>query len=267
MKETILFYDEWLMLGDLEFYILLYIRLFSEDNKTLKCDIKDIKNYFWLKNTNQEIYQAIEELKKLKYIEYKRGRRLRDYTLTINDEYINKLVNENIESMEQYYKNIDKYFDVKTYRNTLEITRATKTNIDIILHFNRDTKGKRIDKSIVSVDVIKPIKLYIYSCKYDENFNWNEDFTTFDKLAFFFIEDIKEDVKNVGSSIKNASAFLSQCPLVSQKYCKKQIENEEEKKERIKRVQQAKAEGREIKREFIIPLGTVHYIIDTYKNT
>lgn len=263
MEDNIIFYDEWLMLGDLEFYILLYIRLFSENNKKLKCDVGDIKNHFWIKDTNREMYQAIEELKKLGYINYQRGRRLKDYTFTINEEHMNKLVNESIESMEHYYKKMDKYFDVKAYRNTLEITRATKTNIDIILHFNRDTEGKRINKSIVSVDVIKPIKLYIYSCKYDQNFNWNEDFTTYDNLAFLFMEDIKADVKHVGSSIKNASAFLSKCSLVGQEYHKQQIEDEEEKKEQIKQVQQAKAEGRKVKTEFVMPLGTVHYIIDT----
>lgn len=249
-KDFITFYFYWLGLGQTAFCILLYIRLFAEDKKTLQCDIRDIKEYFWLKDTNEKMYEELENLKQLKYISYTKGKRKTDYTLIINDDYMQKLVDREIKQIDEGYEMIDKYINIENYRKTLMITRATKQNIDIILHFNRDEKGKRIDKNIISVNPIAPIKLYIYSCGYDENFK-KYDYTTYNFLGI--------DLNGTKSISKNASDFLLKCPLVMQKYCKELKENEKAKKEQKKRIK----EGEQEQQHYIKPLGNTHYITDT----
>lgn len=61
------------------------------------------------------------------------------------------------------------------------------------------------------------------------------------------------------NTIQNASAFLLQCPLVMQKYCKQIRRNEKEEKDQKKRIK----EGKQEQAQYIRPLGTTHYIIDT----
>lgn len=249
-QDNIIFYYQWLQLEQTAFYILLYIRLFAEDKKTLKLDIKDIKDYFRLSDTNTKIYEEIEKLKEMKYISYTKGKRKRDYTLIINDEYMQKLVDRDLKATDKYYEEKDKYINIEHIRNTLIITRATKQNIDIILHFNKDENGKIINKHITSVKPIVPIKLYIYSCGYDENFKIN-DYITYQSLEI--------ELKETRQTIENASSFLSKCPLVNQRYCKQLKEDEEKKKEQEKKIK----EGKQKNAQYIKPLGTTHYIIDT----
>lgn len=248
-NDYITIYYHWLQLKETAFYILLYIRLFAEDKKSLKCDVTDIKTYFRLSDTNTKIYEEIENLKQYQYISYIKGRRKKDYTLIINDDYMQKLVENTIKETDRHYEKVDKYINIEHYRKKLIITRATKQNIDIILHFNRDTNGKIINKHITSVKPIIPIKLYIYACSYDINYK-NNDFTTYRSLEI--------ELNETQNTIENASAFLVKCPLANQKYCKQTKENEEEKQEQQKRIK----EGKQTKSKYIRPLGTTHYVID-----
>lgn len=113
------------------------------------------------------------------------------------------------------------------------------------------TKGGNIlNKHIISVKPIVPIKLYIYACSYDNHFK------TYDYTTYTSLETILNETK---TTIQNASAFLSQCPLVMQEYCKQLKENEEEKKDQKERIKECKQE----QKQYIKPLGTTHYIIDT----
>lgn len=249
-QDNITFYYYWLQLKGTSFYILLYIRLFAEDEKTLKCDIKDIKEYFRLSDTNEKIYEEIENLKLMKYISYIKGKRKRDYTLIINEDYMQKLVEREIKDIDKYYEEADRYINIESYRKTLIITRVTKQNIDIILHFNKDMDGHKINDNITSVKPIVPIKLYIYSCGYDDNFKSN-DYITYQSLEV--------ELSEKRNPIENASAFLLRCPLVNQRYCKQIKENEEEKRKQEERIR----EGKQKKMPYIKPLGTFHYIIDT----
>lgn len=249
-EEFITFYFYWLELGQTAFYILLYIRLFAEDKKTLKCNVTQIKEYFNLSDTNKTMYEEIEKLKELQYISYIKGKRQKDYTLIINEDYMQMLVDRDIRAIDHNFEMLDRYINIESYRKTLMITRVRKENIDVIFHFNKDKNGKKINKNIVSVKPIVPIKLYIYSCGYNGNFK-SYDYTTYASLSFIFTE--------TENTIKNASTFLSQCPLVMQKYCKQIIRNKKKEEEQEKRIK----EGKQKKSEYIRPLGTVHYIIDT----
>lgn len=141
-KDFITFYFYWLGLGQTAFYILLYIRLFAEDKKTLKCNVTQIKEYFKLSDTNKKMYEEIENLKQQQYISYIKGNRKKDYTLIINEDYMKMLVDRDIRATDQFFETQDKYINIENYRKTLIITRVRKKNIDVILHFNKDKRRK-----------------------------------------------------------------------------------------------------------------------------
>lgn len=141
-NDFITFYSYWLDLGQTAFYILLYIRLFAEDKKTLKCDITQIKEYFRLSVTNKKMYEEIENLKQQQYISYIKGKRQKDYTLIINEDYMQMLVDRDIKATDQIFETQDRYINIESYRKTLIITRVRKKNIDVILHFNKDERRK-----------------------------------------------------------------------------------------------------------------------------
>lgn len=258
-NDFITIYNIWLKLTDIAFYILLYIRLFSKDGKTLQCDITDIKKYFWLNNTNTEMYQEIENLKQCQYISYIKGRRKKDYTLIINDDFMKKLVDRDVRETKRYYEKIDKYIDIEHYRESLVISKVRKQNIDIILHFNRDIKGKPINKNMPSASPIITIKLYIFACAYSQDYKIS-DCITYKQLADIFGIPVKPNVKDRGSGIENASALLKNISLVKQLYCKEVLKNEKEEQEQKRIIAEARAKGKEIKQKFIPPLGTIHYI-------
>lgn len=223
IEDTVVFYYDWLLLSDYEFKIIVLIRMLSDDGKIFKGTIEDIQEWLYIK-TSTEINKAIKSLVDKKYISFTKKNKI--YTLTINDEYMIKKANREIERAKDYYEQIDKYIDIDKYREKLIITRATKENINRIRKFNKDV-------GTPSAKWWNVIKLYIYAlgCEDKET----------DVISYNLLKDLLNASEG---GVKNASAQLRRIELYKQEYKAREVKHQNEKKEPR-------------------TWGLIHYIIDT----
>ncbi len=240
-NNNLIFYFPMLSLNDYEFKIIVMIRMLSDDSKTFKGTIEDMKKWLYIK-TDSKINKAIKSLKKSKYILFTKDKET--YILTINDEYIKKVfVEREINRQKEYYKRIDRYLDIDKLRASQVITRATAKNIEIIRTYNRNEEGNIIDNGLTSAKWHTILKMYLFSlsCQYDED----TDKERMKQLKYSFSQkEIAYLINETEGGVKNSCSLLRQIPLIKQEYKEKQVYYPKADNQRVKSA------------------GTIHYIID-----
>lgn len=207
IEDTVIFYYDWLQLSDYEFKIIVLIRMLSDNGKIFKGTIEDIEKWLYIK-TPTEINKAIKSLVNKKYISFTKKNKI--YTLTINDEYMMKKANREVERAKNYYEQIDKYIDIDKYREKLIITRATKENINRIRKFNK--AGGTPPAKWWNV-----IKLYIYALGCEEKET--------EVISYELLKDLLNTTKG---GVKNSSEQLRKIELYKQLYTTREVKHKNE---------------------------------------